>query len=83
MRRNGTFFGIDHVLFATDWPFGPPTEEANIASTLGVLKQGLDLAPADLGKVLGGNPRRLLGLPACLRTAAPARLSVATVPTGC
>jgi predicted TIM-barrel fold metal-dependent hydrolase len=62
VRASIEFFGIDHVMFASDWPFGPATEEANITPTLRVLQTELDLAPPDLEKLLGGNARRVLGL---------------------
>src|SRR5690242_123074 len=28
IRASIDFFGIDHVMFGSDWPFGPPTDEA-------------------------------------------------------
>ena len=61
IRTSIDFFGPEHVLFATDWPFGPPTEEASIGPTLGALGE-LGLSPHDLALVLGDNARSLLGL---------------------
>jgi uncharacterized protein len=57
------FFGPEHVLFATDWPFGPATDthEANIGPTLRALEE-LGLSPRDLALVLGENARNLLGV---------------------
>ena len=62
IRASIDFFGIDHIMFATDWPFGPATEEANISPTLRAIREELDLATDDLAKILDGNARRVLGL---------------------
>jgi uncharacterized protein len=64
IRTSLDFFGPEHVLFATDWPFGPVTDthEANIGPTLQVLEE-LGLSPRDLALVLGENARNLLGVP--------------------
>jgi aminocarboxymuconate-semialdehyde decarboxylase len=65
IRTSIDFFGPEHVLFATDWPFGPVTDsnEANIGPTLRVLGE-LGLAPAELALILGGNALNLLGVAA-------------------
>ena len=63
LRASIDFFGVDHVLFGTDWPFGPATEEeASIAPTVSALREGLNLSPAGLEQILGNNARRLLGV---------------------
>jgi aminocarboxymuconate-semialdehyde decarboxylase len=62
LRASIDFFGVDHVLFASDWPYGPPTEEANLTLTLAVLKDRLDLTQPEVSKLLGGNAQRVLGL---------------------
>ena len=61
IRTSIDFFGPEHVLFATDWPFGPPTDEASIGPTLRVLGE-LGLSQRDLDLVLGDNARNLLGV---------------------
>jgi uncharacterized protein len=50
------FFGTDHVVFATDAPFGP------IRPTCEALDQ-LELSAADRRKIMSGNAQRLLRLP--------------------
>lgn len=49
------FYGADHIVFATDHPFGP------IAPTLAALDT-LDLAPGGREAILHGNARKLLRL---------------------
>lgn len=49
------FFGADHVVFASDAPFGP------IDPTLDALNQ-FDLTPEDRRKVMSGNAEKLLGM---------------------
>jgi aminocarboxymuconate-semialdehyde decarboxylase len=55
------FFGADRVLFGSDWPFGPPTEEANITPTLRAIRE-CDLSERELTQVLGENAQSLLGV---------------------
>jgi aminocarboxymuconate-semialdehyde decarboxylase len=61
IRTSIDFFGIDHVMFGSDWPFGPPAEEANITPTLRVIGN-LGLSPADIEKLHTANAMRVLGL---------------------
>jgi uncharacterized protein len=49
------FFGVDHVVFATDAPFGP------IRSTYDALGQ-LEISAEDRRKIMGANAQRLLKL---------------------
>jgi predicted TIM-barrel fold metal-dependent hydrolase len=46
----------DRILYGSDWPL----EELRLAISL---VEGLDLSPVDREKILGGNARRLFGLP--------------------
>jgi predicted TIM-barrel fold metal-dependent hydrolase len=55
------FFGIEHVMFGSDWPFGPPSEQANIVPTLGAI-DALGLSADDNARLLSGNALRVLGL---------------------
>lgn len=59
IRASLDFFGVEHVLFASDWPFGPPTDDAQIGPTLHAIAS-LSLADTDQQKILGDNARRLL-----------------------
>jgi uncharacterized protein len=59
LRAALDFFGPDQVLFASDWPFGPPTEDAQIGPTLNAIHQ-LGLSDADQEKMLGANAQRLI-----------------------
>ena len=55
------FFGIDHVLFASDMPFDPEKGPGYIRETIRAL-DATTLAPADREKIYEGNARRLLKL---------------------
>jgi uncharacterized protein len=57
------FFGIDHVLFASDMPFDPEQGTMYIRETIRAV-ESMTLAPADREKIFEGNARRLLKLPA-------------------
>jgi uncharacterized protein len=56
------FFGTDHLLFATDCPFGPEGGRAIIKATFDALEQ-LGLSEDERADVLAGNARRALRLP--------------------
>jgi aminocarboxymuconate-semialdehyde decarboxylase len=59
IRASIDFFGIDHVMFGSDWPFGPATEEANITPTLQAIAN-LGLSPEDLEKIQSANIAHIL-----------------------
>jgi aminocarboxymuconate-semialdehyde decarboxylase len=61
IRASIDFFGIDHVMFGSDWPFGPSTELANIVPTLKVI-EALGLSADEKTRLLSGNALRVLGL---------------------
>jgi predicted TIM-barrel fold metal-dependent hydrolase len=56
-----TFFGSDHVLFASDAPFDPEGGSGYIRETLRVL-DGITASIGDKEKIYEGNARRLLKL---------------------
>ncbi len=55
------FFGIDHVLFASDAPFDPEGGPMYIRDTVAIL-DALDVSEADRAKLYHGNAERLLKL---------------------
>jgi uncharacterized protein len=55
------FFGVDHVLFASDMPFDPE-QGAFIRDTIADI-EALDLSAAERARIYEGNARELLGLP--------------------
>ena len=57
------FFGVDHVVFASDAPFDPEKGPMYIRETIRVI-DGLDIPAADRQRIYEGNARRLLRLPA-------------------
>ncbi|MEX0853932.1 MAG: amidohydrolase family protein [Bauldia sp.] len=56
------FFGVDHVLFASDAPFDPEGGPMYIRETIKIL-DALDVSEEDRGKLYHGNAERLLKLP--------------------
>lgn len=54
------FFGVDHVLFGTDFPFGPDDGSWALDELRAVAE--LDIAEPDRQKILHGNAEKLLGL---------------------
>ena len=52
------FFGVDHVLFASDCPY-EPASGVYVRETFGVMRQ-LGLPDADLAKICHGNAERLM-----------------------
>jgi predicted TIM-barrel fold metal-dependent hydrolase len=58
-----SFFGADHVLFASDCPFDPEKGRGYIRSTIAVM-ESLDLPQADLEKICHRNAEAMLGLTA-------------------
>ncbi|HXH26173.1 MAG TPA: amidohydrolase family protein [Vicinamibacterales bacterium] len=61
IRCGLAFFGVDHVLFATDMPFDPEKGTYNIRETIRDI-DGLEISDADRRKIYEGNARRLLRL---------------------
>jgi predicted TIM-barrel fold metal-dependent hydrolase len=55
------FFGPDHVLFASDTPFGPDEGAAYIRDTIAVL-EGLEIPARDKEKICYRNAQSLFGL---------------------
>lgn len=55
------FFGVDHVLFASDAPFDPEGGTMFVRETIKLL-DGLDIAKTDLERIYHGNAIRLLKL---------------------
>src|SRR5258707_780077 len=56
-----SFFGADHVLFASDCPFDKEKGSGYIRATIAVL-ESLDLLRADIEKVCNGNAETMFGL---------------------
>ena len=56
-----SFFGLDHILFATDMPFDPEKGPGFIRETIRSI-ESMSSAPADRAKIYEGNARRLLKL---------------------
>ena len=59
VRCSIDFFGVDHVLFASDTPFDPEKGPAYIRSTIANL-EAIDLDDAERERIFEGNARRLL-----------------------
>jgi aminocarboxymuconate-semialdehyde decarboxylase len=53
------FFGPDHIVFATDYPFGPEQGEAWMKGALDQVK-AIDLPQAEKDMILAGNLQRLI-----------------------
>jgi uncharacterized protein len=53
------FFGPDHLMFGSDYPFGPKAGEGSIGATLAGIKS-MDIPLADKEKILGKNAEKLL-----------------------
>jgi aminocarboxymuconate-semialdehyde decarboxylase len=58
LRSSFDFFGVDHMLFGTDMPFGAPTMVADRVAQV----HRLGLTEEETRAVLAGNARRVLGL---------------------
>ena len=56
-----SFFGVDHVLFASDMPFDPEKGTYNMRATIKDI-DGLPIPDADRRKIYEGNARRMLKL---------------------
>jgi aminocarboxymuconate-semialdehyde decarboxylase len=54
-----SFFGPDHIIFATDYPFGPREGEAEVEGALHQIRS-VELSETEKEKMLGGNLQRLL-----------------------
>jgi aminocarboxymuconate-semialdehyde decarboxylase len=54
-------FGPDHVVFATDYPFGPEVGNAFIRQAISIV-EGLNISEREKAKILHKNARRLLRL---------------------
>ena len=55
------FFGIDHVVFASDFPFDPEKGTFNIRETIRDI-DGLPISAAERRQIYEGNARNLLRL---------------------
>ncbi len=61
MESGLAFFGADHVLFGTDFPFDPEKGPGFIRDTIGAMEK-MRASDADKAKIYEGNARRLLRL---------------------
>jgi len=55
------FFGLDHILFASDMPFDPEKGPGFIRETIRAI-EAMSIAPSDREKIYAGNAKRLLKL---------------------
>jgi predicted TIM-barrel fold metal-dependent hydrolase len=61
MELGLSFFGVDHVLFASDFPFDPEKGTFNIRETIKDI-DGLEIPDAQRQQIYEGNARRMLRL---------------------
>lgn len=61
LRCSIDFYGVDHVLFASDSPYDPEKGPGYIRSTIGNLHE-IDLSDEERDAIFHGNVTRLLGL---------------------
>ncbi|HEX9418816.1 MAG TPA: amidohydrolase family protein, partial [Methylomirabilota bacterium] len=61
MESGLAFFGADHVLFGTDFPFDPEKGPGFIRDTIAAMER-IRASDADKAKIYEGNARRLLRL---------------------
>ncbi|MET0849509.1 MAG: amidohydrolase family protein [Candidatus Rokuibacteriota bacterium] len=61
MESGLAFFGADHVLFGTDFPFDPEHGLGFIRDTIAVMER-MRVSAEDKAKIYEGNARRLLRL---------------------
>jgi uncharacterized protein len=61
MKCGLEFFGVDHVLFASDCPFDPEKGPGYIRETIKIIEE-LPISEEDRKKIFEGNARRLLKL---------------------
>jgi aminocarboxymuconate-semialdehyde decarboxylase len=61
MESGLEFFGADHVLFGTDFPFDPEKGPGFIRDTIGAMER-MRASPEDKSRIYEGNARRLLRL---------------------
>ena len=61
MESGLAFFGADHVLFGTDFPFDPEKGQGFIRDTIAAMER-MRASEADKAKIYEGNARRLLRL---------------------
>lgn len=54
-----SFFGVERMLFASDFPFGPEEGRVCLAESLNAI-EALDLSDADRDRICSGNARALL-----------------------
>ncbi|HET8599850.1 MAG TPA: amidohydrolase family protein, partial [Segeticoccus sp.] len=59
------FYGVDHVLFASDSPFDPEKGPGYIRATIANIEE-IDISDDDRQAIYEGNARRLLALPAAV-----------------
>jgi uncharacterized protein len=59
--RSISFFGADHVLFASDCPFDPEKGKGYIPATIAVM-ESLPCAAEEKEKICHGNAERMFGL---------------------
>lgn len=52
------FFGVDHVLFATDYPFGPDAGERYVSNTIRSIRE-LEVSAEEKERIFSGNAKRL------------------------
>ena len=55
------FFGADHLVFASDMPFGPGGGYYHIAETIKLLEK-MDLSKEDREKIFAGNVKKMFNL---------------------
>ena len=61
LQASVAFFGVDHVLFGSDMPFGPPGGQGFLPTSIKVI-ESLNLAPAEQQQIFARNAQKILRL---------------------